>query len=39
MTAEEKVVVDSFGGDYDAVMCDTTYYIIESGQLLLGTGA
>ena len=35
MTAEEKAVVDSFGGDYAEVMRDIKYYIVESGQFLL----
>ena len=39
MTAEERAVVDNFGGNYDDVISDAKYYIVESGQLLLGTSA
>ena len=38
MTREEAAAVDSFGGDYDAVVRDSEYYIVESGQLLIGAG-
>jgi hypothetical protein len=39
MTGEEKAAVDSFGGDYGEVMRDGKYYIVETGQLLLGSTA
>jgi hypothetical protein len=46
MTQEEKTVVDGFhdykGGlchDYDNIVRDSKYYIVESGQLLLEAGA
>jgi predicted RNA methylase len=38
MSAEEKAAVDSFGGDYDEVLRDKKYYIVESGQFLLAAG-